>query len=44
MRNGEYARSAGDFYTALEAEGITRRRSKKGVTVYGLKLASEFLD
>ncbi|EAE9683747.1 DNA primase [Listeria monocytogenes] len=44
MRNGEYARSAGDFYTALESEGITRRRSKKGVTVYGLKLASEFLD
>lgn len=44
MRNGEYARSAGDFYTALEAEGITRRRNKKALTVYGLKLASEFLD
>ena len=44
QRNGEYTRSAGDFYAALEAEGITRKRTTKGVIVYGLQLVSEFLD
>lgn len=39
---GEYARSAADFTTALEQLGFTRHRLKDGVTVYGLRLKSEF--
>ncbi|GAB2022118.1 hypothetical protein RyT2_11920 [Pseudolactococcus yaeyamensis] len=44
LRTGEYVRSAADFYVALEAEGIRRKRSNKGVIVYGLHLVSEFLE
>ncbi|GAX48509.1 hypothetical protein RsY01_2138 [Lactococcus reticulitermitis] len=44
LRTGEYVRSAADFYFALEAEGIMRKRSNKGVIVYGLHLVSEFLE
>lgn len=44
MRTGEYARSIADFYTALEAEGIGRKRTKKGVIVSGIRVVSEFLD
>jgi P4 family phage/plasmid primase-like protien len=44
MRTGEYARSIADFYTALEAEGIGRKRTKKGVIVSSIRVVSEFLD
>ncbi|WP_436802023.1 phage/plasmid primase, P4 family [Streptococcus dysgalactiae] len=44
MRTGEYARSTSDFYTALEGEGITRKRTNKGVMVSGIRVISEFLD
>lgn len=44
MRTGEYARSIADFYTALKAEGIGRKRTKKGVIVSGIRVVSEFLD
>ena len=44
MRTGEYSRSIADFYTALEAEGIGRKRTKKGVIVSGIRVVSEFLD
>lgn len=44
MRTGEFARSTADFYTALESLGITKKRTASGVIIYGLKLASEFLD
>ncbi|GFH40254.1 phage/plasmid primase, P4 family [Lactococcus insecticola] len=44
LRTGEYVRSAADFYTALDAVGVTRKRSNKGVIVYGLRLVSEFLE
>ncbi|MBS7577726.1 MULTISPECIES: phage/plasmid primase, P4 family [unclassified Enterococcus] len=44
MRTGEYARSIADFYTALEAEGIGRKRTQKGVIVSGIRVVSEFLD
>jgi len=43
MRIGEYARSTTDFYSALEAEGFERKRTKNGRMVLGLKLKSEFL-
>lgn len=39
---GDYVRSTTDFYTALETQGFERRRTKAGVTVYGLALRSEF--
>ena len=42
-RNGEYTRSTTDFYTGLENAGFERKRTKKGVIVYGLKIKSEFL-
>ena len=38
MKNGEYARSTSDFYTALETAGYERKRKTDGVRVYGLKL------
>lgn len=44
LRTGEYARSTADFYAALEAAGIGRKRTTKGVTVYGIRLVSEFLN
>ena len=42
-RTGEYTRSTADFYNALENAGFSRRRSKIGVTVYGLRLTEENL-
>lgn len=32
------------FIFALEAAGIERKRTTKGVTVYGIRLVSEFLN
>ena len=43
-RTGEYTRSTTDFYTALENAGFGRRRAKSGITVYGIRLKSDFLD
>lgn len=43
-KNGEYTRSTTDFYTGLENAGFERKRTKKGVIVYGLKIKSEFLE
>lgn len=43
-RTGEYTRSTTDFYTALENAGFERRRAKSGITVYGIRLKSDFLD
>lgn len=42
--NGEYIRSTTDFYTALEQAGYKRKRTKKGVIVYGLEIRIDFLD
>lgn len=44
MLTGEFARSIADFYTALESEGIGRKRTKKGVIVSGIRVVSEFID
>ncbi len=44
LRTGEYTRSTTDFYSALELDGFMRKRTKKGVIVFGLKVKSEFLD
>ena len=43
-KNGEYTRSTTDFYAGLENAGFERKRTKKGVIVYGLKIKSEFLE
>jgi len=40
-RNGEYTRSTTDFYTALEAAGFERRKTKRGVFIYGVRLKDE---
>ena len=40
-QTGEYARSTADFYNALEMAGFSRRRTKAGITVYGLRLQEE---
>ena len=44
--NGEYTRSTTDFYAALEKTGHQRKKTSKGVMVYGLKLkeGQEFLS
>ena len=43
-RNGEYARSTTDFYSALDTAGFARHKNKKGMFVYGLCLKSDFLE
>lgn len=46
IQNGEFARSKGDFYSALEKAGFDKHKNNKGTFVYGLKLkvGSEFGD
>ena len=41
---GEYVRSTTDFYGALEQGGFKRKKTNKGVIVYGLQIRLEFLD
>ena len=41
VRTGEYTRSTADFYNALESAGFSRRKSKAGIIVYGLRLKGE---
>ena len=41
---GEYVRSTTDFYTALEAEGFVRTRTRTGNIINGLKLAPQTHD
>lgn len=43
-RTGEYTRSTTDFYTALENAGFERKRAKSGITVYGIRLKSDFFE
>lgn len=38
LRNGEYARSTTDFYSALEQLGYERKKSKTGNLILGLKV------
>jgi putative DNA primase/helicase len=40
-RNGEYTRSTTDFYTALDVAGFERRKTKRGVFIYGVRLKEE---
>ena len=44
IRVGEFIRSTADFYTALDGEEFTRKRTNKGVIVKGLRLKSEFSE
>lgn len=37
-RTGDYTRGTSDFYSALQQRGFDRRKTKKGVLVYGLSL------
>ena len=41
-RTGEYIRSTTDFYAGIDLAGYTRRHTKKGRMVFGLRLKSEF--
>lgn len=41
IRSGEYTRSTSDFYTTLESSGFIKKKTKKGMIVYGLKLKEE---
>ena len=41
-RTGEYTRSTTDFYAGIDLAGYTRRHTKKGRMVFGLRLKSEF--
>ena len=43
-RNGEWARSTSDFYTALEQQGIVRVRSNRGKYLCGIRLRHEWND
>ena len=43
-RNGEWARSTSDFYTALEQQGIVRVRSNRGKYLCGIRLRHEWKD
>lgn len=46
LQSGEFTRSTTDFYGSLEKAGFTRRKTKKGILVYGLRLkeGQDFLD
>lgn len=41
VRTGEYTRSTADFYNALESAGFSKRKSKAGIIVYGLRLKED---
>lgn len=41
MQSGEYIRSTTDFYSAIDKEGFIRRKTNRGMIVYGLKLKKE---
>lgn len=43
-RNGEWARSTADFYTALEFTGFHKKKTKHGSIVHGLQLHPEFFE
>ena len=41
---GEFSRNTTEFYKALASKGFFRKRTNKGVLVYGLRIKSEFPD
>ena len=41
---GEYTRGTTDFYTALESSGFERKKTAAGMTIFGLRLRTDFLD
>lgn len=41
---GEYIRSTTDFYTAIEAAGFTRHKTKAGMMIRGFRLKSDFME
>lgn len=40
-RNGEYTRSTTDFYAAVELAGFTRKKTKSGSFIYGVRVKDE---
>lgn len=43
-RIGEFTRGNIEFYSALELEGYAKKKTKKGVIVYGLRIKSDFIE
>ena len=43
-RTGEYTRSTTDFYSAIEAAGLIRKKTKSGIKILGIRLKSDFLE
>lgn len=43
-QTGEYSRSTTDFYSAIEAAGFTRHKTKTGMMIHGFRLKSDFID
>lgn len=45
LENGEFVRSTSDFYSALEQAGYKKKRTTKGIFVYGVAVKNlDFLD
>ena len=42
--NGDFVRSTGDFYSALDAAGFKRKKTRAGIQVLGLQLKSDFAN
>ena len=38
MQNGEYIRPTSDFYSSMDKAGFVKRKTNKGMVVYGLSL------
>ncbi len=43
-RIGEFTRGNIEFYSALELEGFEKKKTNKGIIVFGLKIKSDFIE
>ena len=43
-RTGDFARSTTEFYKMLEQRGFVRKKRKKGILIYGLKLSDAEME
>lgn len=44
IASGEYTRSTTDFYSSLESAGFHKKKTNKGMMIYGLQLREEAKD
>ena len=44
LRNGEYTRSMGDFYSEILKRGFDRKKMNTGSMIYGLKLKESLTE